>query len=119
MARVRSRSEAMSGPYLARQAPSAIRRSAGLPGRRDGEIEGGAAPARALGPPPPAVPVDDPVDGCQPDPGPGEVALAVEALERAEQPLAVGHVEAGPVVPHVVGRAPFARGRADLDLGPL
>src|SRR5229473_1701870 len=62
------------------------------------EVEGRALPDGPFGPDPPAVPVDDAPGGGEPDPGARKLALAVEALERAKEPVRVDHVEAGAIV---------------------
>ena len=54
-----------------------------------------------------AVAVNDPLYGGQAHAVAGELPLRVEALERPEQLRDVGHVEAGPVVPHEEGRRPL------------
>src|SRR5215218_4589015 len=66
------------------------------------EVEGGPLAYTPLRPDPAAVPVDDARHSRQADPGPLELILTVQPLERAEQFVCVRLVEAGPVVPHVV-----------------
>jgi hypothetical protein len=49
-----------------------------------------------------------------PTPVPVELVLAVQALERVEDPLGVGPVEADAVVPDVVGGPSFPLDLAEL-----
>jgi hypothetical protein len=53
---------------------------------------------------------DDPLHGCEPHAGSGEFCLRVEALKWMEQPVGIGTVEAGAVVPdekdYIVAFAP-------------
>src|SRR6202050_2471023 len=73
--------------------------------RAEGEVEGGAAVDGALGPGAPAVAFDDPLDADQAHAGAaagaGEFAGGVESLERLEQLVYVGRIEASPVVAHI------------------
>src|SRR4029077_15732391 len=66
----------------------------------DNEEERRPFPDRPLGPDSPTVPVDDPLRGRQPYALSAELALAVQALERAEQLVGVDHVEPDAVVAH-------------------
>src|SRR5438552_10434343 len=79
------------------------------------EVKGRPLVGHAARPDPSAVARGDPGDGREAHPGAGEVALGVQALEYAEQLVAVGHVEAGAVVAHEVGDLAALCGRADLD----
>src|SRR6266704_3710241 len=80
-----------------------------------GEIEGGAAIDRPLGPHAAAVPVDDPLHRSEADAGPGKLLRRVEPLERAEQLVGVRHVEPHPIVPHEVHRMAVLRRDPELD----
>src|SRR5207245_2637303 len=62
------------------------------------EVEGGAFAHRPFRPDPAAVAVHDAPGGGQADAGPWELAGAVQALERAEQPVGIDHVETDPIV---------------------
>src|SRR5689334_19100467 len=84
-------------------------------GGRQGEVEGGAAVGVGIGPDPAAVAMGEPRDGGQADAGAGELGLCVEALEDAEEFVAVGHVEAGAVVADEVGGLAVVVGDAELD----
>src|SRR5712691_8231201 len=64
------------------------------PAASQSEKDGRAFAGSAEGPYAPAVPVHDALDRGQADPDAGELLLAVQALERAEQFIRVGHVEA-------------------------
>src|SRR5688500_1210337 len=86
-----------SGSALTDGEPSCAR-----PAQR--EREGSPLPHHALRPHPSAQPVDDALHRRQPDAGPRELAGEVEALERPEQPVRVGHVETGAVVAHEIRR---------------
>src|ERR1017187_317797 len=70
----------------------------------EGEPEGGPLALRSLRPDAAAVPVDDPLNGCKPDTGAGKLGSGVEALERAEELVGIGHVEADTVVPNEIDR---------------
>src|ERR1700722_11585839 len=65
------------------------------------EVEGGATADGALGPGAPAVAFDDPLDADQADAGAGKFARGVESLERLEQLVGIGGIEADPVVAHI------------------
>ena len=67
------------------------------------EVEGGPLSHLALGPHPAAVTVHDPRHRREPYARPLELVLPVQPLEGPEQLVRVRLVEAGPVVPHVVG----------------
>src|SRR4029453_6612445 len=67
-----------------------------------GEQEGGPTAWCRLRPDPAAVPLDDPLDEGQSDPGPLVLVLAVQPLEDLEQLAGVAHVEAGAIVADVV-----------------
>ena len=60
-----------------------------------------AAAGLGLGPDVAAVAAHDALHRRQADAGAGEVVGAVQALEDAEQPVGIAHVEAGAVVAHV------------------
>src|SRR2546425_1191465 len=61
--------------------------------------------------------MDDTLHRRQADPCAFELFRAVEPLERAEQLLGVGHVEARAVVPYEVGGRAVLLGNAELDPG--
>jgi hypothetical protein len=63
-----------------------------------GEIKRGTQAHRAFSFDFAAVPVDDALDGRQPDAGAGKIGGAVQPLERAKQFVRVSHVEADAVV---------------------
>src|SRR5882762_10038139 len=71
----------------------------------------------ADGPDATAVPVHDPLDGGQTDPDARELVLAVQTLERAEQLVGEGHVEAGAVVLDEVPGLTRTAVDAELDPG--
>src|SRR6266849_349779 len=62
------------------------------------EVEGRSLADDALGPGPSTMAVDDSAHGGEADAASRKFALAVQALERAEQLVRVDHVEAHPVV---------------------
>ena len=68
----------------------------------------------ALGPHPPAMPGNDPLDDGEPDPGTWELG-AMETLEDAEELVDILHVEAGAVIADEIHRLAGAGGAADLD----
>src|ERR1700689_5052385 len=78
--------------------------------RVEGEVDGGAAVDGAFGPGLAAVAVDDAPDGGQACAGAGELVGVVQPLERLEQLVDVGRVEAGPVIAHVAADAGVADG---------
>src|SRR5690606_28303246 len=82
------------------------------------EIEGRPLVRSALGPYPAAVAGDDAPDIGEPYAGAFEFLLPVEPLEDAEQPVHVGRIESGPVVPDEEGGSrAFARRGTHLDHG--
>src|SRR5215470_4332417 len=80
---------------------------------RQREVKGGSLTETAFGPDAPAVPVNDALDRRQTDPGARELGGGVEALERPEELVRVGHVEADAVVANE--EVPVL-GAAELDL---
>jgi len=64
------------------------------------------------------MPMQDPLDGGQPDAGPLELLPRVEALKRAEHLVGVTGIEACAVVAHVDRAPPVLIGDAELDRGP-
>src|SRR5450755_653524 len=92
----------------------------GCPLRVEGEVDGGAAVDGPFGPGPAAVALDDAPDAGQADAGAGELAGAVQPLERLEQLADVGRVEAGPVIAHVTADGRVAGGCGpELDGGAV
>src|SRR5437867_386822 len=88
------------GPFETR--PWLLRRRAQREVKRRTRIEPPLRPHATM------VAMHDALHGCQADPRSLELALGVEALEGAEQPGRVGHVEAGPVVFHEINRRALA-----------
>src|SRR5436190_1105412 len=109
----------VSSSSVALSSTRTIRRS--CMGLREREVEGGAGAGASVGPDPAAVALGDARDGGQPDAGAGELGLGVQALEHAEQLVAVRHVEAGAVVADEVRGDAVDDGLAELDprLGAL
>src|ERR1700722_5343222 len=88
--------------------------------RAEGEVEGGALADGAFGPDAAAVTFDDPLDAGQADAGTGEIGNRVEPLERLEQLVDEGGIEAGPVVADVAADVGVpGRSSAELDGGVL
>src|SRR5437899_4888785 len=79
------------------------------------EVEGCPLSDSALGPGPAAMAVDDAAHGGQADAHARKLALAVQALEGAEQLVGIDHVEAHPVVPDEHPRVSIHHLDADLD----
>src|SRR5580704_14657740 len=69
--------------------------------RAEGEVEGGTAVDGALGPGAPAVAFDDPPDADQAGTGAGKFDGGVQPLERLEQLVHIGGIEAHPVIAHI------------------
>src|SRR5438445_13742994 len=80
------------------------------------EVEGGSLADRALGPDAPAVAVDDAAGRGQADAGAWELVPAVQALEGAEEPVGIDHVETDPVVLDEDARLAVDHLAADRDL---
>src|SRR5690349_835812 len=64
------------------------------------KIKRGALVEGAPGPDAAAVAVDDALDGCQADAGALKLALVMEFLEQAEQPVSVGWIKSDAVIAH-------------------
>src|SRR4051812_21485919 len=112
-----SATRASSSSLLSSSTSSTTGLSAMLASRVEREREGRAAVGHAHRGHLAAVPVDDALDGGQPDTGAGELADAVQPLEWAEQLLYVAHVEAGAVVAYEVHGLAVPTLHADLDVG--
>src|SRR4029078_3952415 len=84
-------------------------------GLRQREVEGRARAGKAVGPDPAAVALGDPRHGREADARAGVLGLGVQALEHAEQLVAIRHVEPGAVVAHEVGDRAVGGGLAELD----
>src|SRR6266571_2317219 len=82
---------------------STILLSSNGPSLPESEVDGRPLAGSADGPHPSAVPGHDALDGGQADADSRELVLAVQALERAEQLVRVGHLEPRPVVPDKIG----------------
>src|SRR5207302_1886250 len=82
---------------------------------RQREEENGPLADFPFGPDAPAVPVHDALHGREPDAGAGILGCGMQALKRAEKLVAVGHLEARPVVADKIGRAPVILQGADFD----
>ena len=85
---------------------------------RQREIKAGAFSHRPLGPHPPAVAVDDALDVGEPDARALELGAAVQALEDAEEPVHVAHVETYAVVSDRKDDLMAVAGCANFDSGP-
>jgi hypothetical protein len=48
------------------------------------------------------VPVDNSLNGCQPDPGPWKLVVQVETLEGSEKPVGILHIEPSAVVAYEI-----------------
>ena len=79
------------------------------------EVERRAVADRGLGADAAAVALTMRCTSREADAGAGELVLAVQALERGEQPVGVTHVEAGAVVAHEERSAPSRSRAVDLD----
>ena len=73
----------------------------------DGEVQSCALADCAFDPHSALVAADDSLNCGQADSRSGELTVAVQALEGAEQTVYIGHVEAGAVVAHEVDGAIF------------
>ncbi len=60
----------------------------------------------------------DPTYRSEPDPRSWVLDILVQALEWSEEPVGVGHVEPGPVIPDEVYRVGFPEIGTDLDPRP-
>src|SRR4029078_10198045 len=72
-------------------------------GLRQREVEGGAGARQDIRPDPAAMALGDPRDGGEPDAGAGVLGLGVQALEHAEQLVAILHVAPRAVVARRAG----------------
>src|SRR2546430_12390378 len=103
------------------ESPPPPRNAGGAQGwaaRVGGEGGGGPSSPGAWGPAGSAVPFDDPLDASQAYAGAGEFASRVQPLERLEQLVRIGRLEAGPVVAHVAADPGFVSSRGgELDGG--
>src|SRR5712691_1837175 len=88
-----------------------------LAGDRQREEEHGSLADFPLGPDAPPMPVHDALHGREPDAGPGIFGCGMQALERAEKLVGIGHVEARSVVADKKGRASAILQGADFDSG--
>src|SRR3989442_4532520 len=84
----------------------------------EGEIDRRAPADHPFRPHATTVPIDDPVDRRQPDPGPRKVAFPVQALKRPKELVNVGHVESRTVVPNEVHGSIAGAIAAELHAGP-
>src|SRR6267143_205557 len=86
------------------------------PSSSESEVDGRPLVGRADGPHAAPVPVHDALNRGQADADAGELVLAVQSLERAEELVHVGHVEPGAIVLNEVGL--LARFLADPEFDP-
>jgi hypothetical protein len=87
-----------------------------MPGQ--GEKERRPLPGFGLNPDAAAVAMNDPLDHGQADAVPRVIEAGMKALERNEQFVPQGHIEADAVVPDKIDGPPAIGRRAEFDFGP-
>ncbi len=60
--------------------------------------------------------MNDPLNGCQADPGAGKIGHGMQALEGPKEFIGIGHIETGAVIAHVKYLLSIFDLSSDLDL---